>query len=145
MISLIFYGVLAATAIGGFWLFVHQHDAGIRNDQIAKDTVVLERVKKERDASREAEQQREAETAACVATAAAQSTAIGDLQKRGQKAIEDSRAALAAEKTKAAANAGEMNRLRSIASASPAKDQSCEQREAKTRAILETAVKTKGK
>jgi len=144
MFQLIFWGVAAAAVIGGFWAFVHSHDAGVRNEQIAADKVVLDRVKMERDNSRLAEQQREAETQACIATAAAQSDAIGLLGKRTEAALADSRRIAEESRKREAASKGERTRLQTIVDAPPLKDQSCVDELAKTKAILQTASKTKG-
>lgn len=143
LVTLGIYAVIALGAIGAVWGFIHSHDNGIRNEQIAKDTVILEKVKKERDASREQEQQREAETAQCVAKANEQSKAVNDLDRRGQAAIAASRRAMADAQAKAAASAGEVAKLRAIVAAAPATDQTCQETLAKTDAILRSMIKAR--
>ena len=68
-------------------LFALRRTGDATAEQIAADTVVLERVKSERDAARRAEQDRAAETQMCVDKSQVQSDAVTVLQKRGEAAL----------------------------------------------------------
>lgn len=141
LITLGIYAAIALGAIGAVWGFVHEHDNGVRNDQIAKDTIVLNQVKKERDDSRVAETQREAETAACVASAKTQSDAVSDLDKRAKAAIDASRAAIAAARAKSAAAESAIAGLQAQAASAPVAGQSCEDTLRKVDAELRPVIK----
>ena len=84
LLTLGIYAALALGAIAAVWGAIHAHDNGVRNAQIAADTIVLNKVKAQLATSQQNEQAREAETAACVARAKTQSDAVSDLDKRGQ-------------------------------------------------------------
>jgi hypothetical protein len=125
--QLIFYGILAATVIGGAWAFL-SHEQGIgAAKQLAKDQPVMEACVADKKTALDANATLKADVDRMAAEQAAQNEAVSKLEKSSRDAIARAAKAQAGNASKVAALESDQAQLFRQAAGTLAKGLSCPQ------------------